>query len=172
MGKKCSFFFFGRSGGGWCVVVDRCMLSQSPGTFELCDYFSWTAYSAFVGDPSCSLVLDQRRSKNTRRLRWATRVVRSSRSCDSRKTGNWSVWTSPSVVRLIPRRAGSISPRYGAKTILEGKHSPVCKPPQKKIPPNKRLTYTPRPIIIITLNWVYVRSVFVLQVWNSWTRDA
>ena len=43
--------------------------------------------------------------------------------------------TSPSVVKLIPRRAGSISSLYGAKTNLQAKN--LCLQPKKKSPAYK-----------------------------------
>ena len=43
--------------------------------------------------------------------------------------------TSPRVVELIPRRAGSISSLYGALTNLKAKK--LCLQPQKKSPPHE-----------------------------------
>ena len=45
--------------------------------------------------------------------------------------------TSPRVVKLIPRRAGSISSLYGALTNLKAKKSYVCNL-KKKVPHKKR----------------------------------
>ena len=42
---------------------------------------------------------------------------------EKRETG---LGTSPRVVKLIPRRAGSISSLYGAKTNLKAKKSPFA----------------------------------------------
>ena len=48
-------------------------------------------------------------------------LVRTSRNGDSREAENWSLGTSPRVVSLIPRGAGSISSLYGAKASLKEK---------------------------------------------------
>ena len=49
---------------------------------------------------------------------------------EERETG---LGTSPRVVRLIPRKAGSISSPYGAKTNLKEKKK-VCLQPKEKSP--------------------------------------
>ena len=53
-------------------------------------------------------------------------IVRNYRDCDSREAENWSGYLSNRVVRLISRRAGSISSLYGAITNLNAKkESPI-----------------------------------------------
>ena len=68
--------------------------------------------------------------------KWDIRV-RNSRNCDSREAGT-DLGTSPRVpvVRLVPRRAGSISSLYGAKTKLKAKKKlwNLQKNPHKKWP--------------------------------------
>ena len=61
---------------------------------------------------------------------------------EKRKT---DLGTSPRVLRLIPRRAGSISTLYGAKTNLKAKKK-LCKL-KKNVPPNKRPKHCWCPII-------------------------
>ena len=53
---------------------------------------------------------------------------------EKRQTG---LGTSSRVVKVIPRRAGSISSLYGAKSNLKAKKNYVCNL-KKKVPHNKR----------------------------------
>ena len=71
-------------------------------------------------------------------------LVRNSRNCDSLAKRETDLGTSPSVVRLIPRRAGSISSLHEANTStslkFESKKPSVCNL-KKKVPHSKRLVY-------------------------------
>ena len=72
---------------------------------------------------------------------------------EKRKT---DLGTSPRVVRLIPRRAGSISSLYGAKTNLKAKKNSVCNL-KRKVPHNKR----PKPTIWLLDSFELVKRLVI-----------